>query len=71
MVFAWRSLIGAEVIFATVGLGFLVNQGMRWLLIAQVMGMMVVILVIGVFVDRGIFSRTQEWRIAVAASSPG
>src|SRR5436309_3057443 len=25
--FAWRSLIGAEVIFATVGLGFLVNQG--------------------------------------------
>ena len=59
--FAWRSLIGAEVIFATVGLGFLVNQGRDGLLIAQVMGMMVVILVIGVFVDRGIFSRTQEW----------
>lgn len=59
--FAWRSLIGAEVIFATVGLGFLVNQGRDGLLIAQVMAMMVVILVIGVFVDRGIFSRTQEW----------
>jgi NitT/TauT family transport system permease protein len=59
--FAWRSLIGAEVIFATVGLGFLVNQGRDNLLLPQVIGMMVVILVIGVLVDRGIFSRTQEW----------
>jgi len=59
--FAWRSLIGAEVIFATVGLGFLVNQGRDALLLPQVMGMMVVILIVGVLVDRGIFSRTQEW----------
>jgi len=59
--FAWRSLIGAEVIFATVGLGFLVNQGRDNLNLPQVMGMMVVILVIGVLVDRGVFSMTQEW----------
>lgn len=59
--FAWRSLIGAEVIFATVGLGFLVNQGRNELNLPQVMGMMIVILVVGVLVDRWIFSRTQEW----------
>ena len=59
--FAWRSLIGAEVIFATVGLGFLLNQGREFLNIAQVMGMMIVILVLGVVVDRGVFSRTQDW----------
>lgn len=59
--FAWRSLIGAEVIFATVGLGFLVNQGREVLNIPQVLGVMIVILVLGVLVDRVIFSRTQEW----------
>jgi NitT/TauT family transport system permease protein len=59
--FAWRSLIGAEVIFASVGLGFLVNQGRENLNIAQVMGMMIVILIIGVLVDRVLFSRTHEW----------
>jgi len=59
--FAWRSLIGAEVIFATVGLGFLVNQGKDFLNIAQVMATMIVILVMGVLVDRWVFSRTQEW----------
>jgi NitT/TauT family transport system permease protein len=57
--FAWRSLIGAEVIFASVGLGFLLNQGFED--IAEVMGMMIVILAIGVLVDRVLFSRTHEW----------
>lgn len=59
--FAWRSLIGAEVIFATVGLGFVLNQGREFLNLPQVVGMMIVILVLGVLVDRWIFSRTQEW----------
>jgi NitT/TauT family transport system permease protein len=59
--FAWRSLIGAEVIFATVGLGFLVNSGREVLDIPQVLGVMIVILVLGVLVDRWIFSRTANW----------
>jgi len=59
--FAWRSLIGAEVIFATVGLGFLLGRGGDVGNIAQVMGVMIVILVIGILVDRWVFSRTQEW----------
>ena len=59
--FAWRSLVGAEVIFATVGLGFLVEQGSENANIAQVMAVMLVILVLGVVVDRVVFSRSQEW----------
>ncbi|TLZ84088.1 MAG: ABC transporter permease [Methanobacteriota archaeon] len=59
--FAWRSLIGAEIIFATVGLGFVLNEGAAYLLLSQVIGVMIVILVIGVVVDRGFFSRTEEW----------
>lgn len=59
--FAWRSLIGAEVIFATVGLGFLLERGRDVGNIAQVMAVMVVIFVIGILVDRWAFSRTQEW----------
>ena len=59
--FAWRSLIGAEVIFATVGLGFVLNQGRELLNIPQVIAMMLVILVLGVLVDRWFFSRLAEW----------
>jgi NitT/TauT family transport system permease protein len=59
--FAWRSLIGAEVVFASVGIGALVSQGREGFIYQQVMGMMLVILVIGVLVDRVLFSRTYEW----------
>jgi NitT/TauT family transport system permease protein len=59
--FSWRSLIGAEVIFASVGLGSLLSQQGEGVSIAQVMAIMIVILVIGVLVDRVLFSRTQEW----------
>lgn len=59
--FAWRSLIGAEVIFATVGLGFLLERGREVGAISQVMAVMIVILIIGILVDRWAFSRTQEW----------
>ena len=59
--FAWRSLVGAEVIFATVGLGFLVESASEAPNIAQVMAVMFVILVLGVLVDRVVFSRSQEW----------
>lgn len=69
--FAWRSLIGAEVIFATVGLGFLVHQGQDLLIPTQVMGVMIVILVIGILVDRWVFSRTHEWASRRRGLLPG
>jgi NitT/TauT family transport system permease protein len=59
--FAWRSLIGAEVIFASVGLGFLVHAGQTLLIPTQVMGVMIVILIVGILVDQLAFSRTHEW----------
>src|SRR5437870_8549902 len=59
--FAWRSLIGAEIIFATVGLGFLLNASASVPDIAGVMGVMLVILVIGIVVDQLAFTKTQEW----------
>ena len=59
--FAWRSLVGAEIFFATVGLGFTLEQGKDLFLLPQVIAMMIVILAIGMTVDRGVFSRTYEW----------
>ena len=59
--FAWRSLIGAELIFATVGLGFLLESASSVPDIAGVMGVMIVILVIGIVVDQLLFTKTQEW----------
>ena len=60
--FAWRSLIGAEIIFASVGLGFLLeaaSSGPQY--IAGVMGVMIVILAIGILVDQLLFTKVQEW----------
>jgi NitT/TauT family transport system permease protein len=59
--FAWRSLIGAEIIFATAGLGFLLNQGRDFLDTSQVVAMMITILLLGVLFDRWGFSKVQEW----------
>lgn len=59
--FAWRSLLGAEIIFATAGLGFLLNVGREFLDISQVIAMMVTILFLGILFERIIFNRIQEW----------
>jgi NitT/TauT family transport system permease protein len=59
--FAWRSLIGAEIVFAGVGLGFLLNQGRDLLDTAQVFAMMVLIIAIGVLFDRLVFTPAENW----------
>jgi NitT/TauT family transport system permease protein len=59
--FAWRSLMGAEIISSTVGLGFLLNVRATVPDIPGVMGLMLVILVIGIVVDQLAFSKIQEW----------
>jgi NitT/TauT family transport system permease protein len=58
--FAWRSLIGAEIVFATVGLGFLLKQGQDVLNSPQVLGMMIMALVIGSVFDRLLFARLER-----------
>ncbi len=59
--FAWRSLIGAEIVFASVGLGFLLNQGREFLNVAQVFGTMVAVLVLGSAFERLLFARLERF----------
>jgi NitT/TauT family transport system permease protein len=58
--FAWRSLIGAEIVFASVGLGFLLNQGREFLDSAQVLAMMLCTLAVGAAVEVLLFSSLEK-----------
>ncbi len=57
--FAWRSLMAAELLFVTPGLGHLLDVGREFNDVAQVISVMVVIIVLGLIVDRLIFSRLE------------
>ena len=61
--FAWRSLMGAEFVFAVErrGLGFLLQTSRDTVDPAQVMGIMAVMVVIGMAADRLVFARLQAW----------
>lgn len=58
--FAWRSLLGAEIIFASVGLGFLLNQGREFLDLAQVFGTMMIVLALGILFERLVFALAEK-----------
>jgi NitT/TauT family transport system permease protein len=60
--FAWRSLMGAELIFAVQrhGLGFLLATGRDFADVAQVVAVMMVMVGIGMAADRWVFARVQE-----------
>lgn len=57
--FAWRSLMGAEILFQAVlpGLGFLLKGGQSDA--AQVVAIMIVMVLIGMLADRWIFAKLQ------------
>jgi NitT/TauT family transport system permease protein len=60
--FAWRSLIGAEMVFASsraIGLGFLLNAGRDFGDSAQVMAMMLATLGVGALVEVILFSSLE------------
>jgi NitT/TauT family transport system permease protein len=60
--FAWRSLLGAEMILVAVdhqGLGFLLDRGRTNLDVAQVIAVMIVMVMIGMLADRLIFAKLQ------------
>lgn len=59
--FAWRSLMAAELLFVTPGLGHLLAMGREFNDVAQVMAVMIVIVVIGLVVDRLVFSRMEQY----------
>ncbi len=58
--FAWRGVIGAEILFSFLGLGFLLNVGRQTVDVSQVMAIMLVIMVIGMVVDAVVFARLEN-----------
>lgn len=59
--FAWRSLMAAELLYVSGGLGFLLQLGRELNNISQVIAVMAVIIVIGLAVDRLVFARLEGW----------
>ncbi len=54
--FAWRSLMAAELIYSTPGLGFLLNSGREFNDAAQVMAVIGVIIVLGTAINQAVFA---------------
>ena len=58
--FAWRGVIGAELLFSFLGLGFLLNVGRQLNDVSQVIAIMIVIMGIGILVDGVVFKRIEN-----------
>ena len=58
--FAWRGVIGAEILFSFLGLGFLLNVGRQTVDVSQVMAVMLLIMIIGMIVDAVVFTRLEN-----------
>ncbi len=58
--YAWRGVISAEVIFAVLGLGSLMNIGNKSNDISQVISILIVIMIIGILVDGFLFKRLEK-----------
>jgi NitT/TauT family transport system permease protein len=58
--FAWRGVIGAELLFSFLGLGFLLNVGRQLNDVSQVIAIMLVIMMIGIAVDGIIFKKIEN-----------
>ena len=58
--FAWRGVIGAELLFSFLGLGFLLNVGRQLNDVSQVIAMMLVIMGIGIVIDGFVFKRLED-----------
>jgi NitT/TauT family transport system permease protein len=58
--FGWRGVVGAELLFSFLGLGFLLNVGRQLSDVSQVLAMMLVIMIIGIVIDGLIFKRLED-----------
>ena len=58
--FAWRGVIGAELLFSFLGLGFLLYAGRSLNDVSQVIAIMLVIMAIGLGVDGVVFKRLEN-----------
>jgi len=59
--FAWRSLMAGELLFVSGGLGQMLDLGRNLNRMSLVIAVMLVIVVIGLAIDRLIFSRLEAW----------
>lgn len=69
--FAWRSLMAAELLYITKGLGFALSMGRELNDMSQVIAVMLIIIAIGLFVDRVVFGPAEQqvrerWGLAPA-----
>jgi len=58
--FAWRGVIGAELLFSFLGLGFLLNAGRQLGDVSQVISIMLVIMAIGILIDGFVFKKIEN-----------
>ena len=58
--FAWRALMSGEVMSASVGLGYTLMVGRDLADLNQVMSVMLIIICIGILIDKGIFSLLEN-----------
>jgi len=58
--FAWRSLMAGELLYVSLGLGQLLTMGRELNDMAQVISVMLVIIAIGLLVDRALFSPVEQ-----------
>lgn len=58
--FAWRSLMAGELLFSAPGLGFLLTMGRELNDMARVIGVMLVIMMLGLAVDRLLFAPLER-----------
>lgn len=59
--FAWRSLLGAEIVILSIGLGWLLNSGSEFGDTSQVLAVMVLTLVLGALFEVLLFTRVERW----------
>lgn len=58
--FTWRALMSGEVMSASVGLGYTLMMGRDLADINQVMTAMLVIIILGILIDKGVFSVVEK-----------
>lgn len=58
--FAWRALMSAELLFGTLGLGHLLMAGRELNDMSQVMAIMIVIVLVGLAMDRFVFAPLEK-----------
>ena len=57
---AWRGVIGAELLFSFLGLGFLLNVGRQLNDVSQVIAIMIVIMGIGILTEGLVFKKIED-----------